>query len=1328
MSSDTSGGTATPTPSKSEMDKLLEAIQASAEATRIMGTRFDGIERELAEVKTGRTMATEGATPASASPFTPQVLRPGIVPGHIARPGQTPALATPTARGVSGFLVPVTPKSNKESAEVHVGIGLTGLTFGSDDDFRHLDATLSAEERIESSRRASDETSDEVRQLKSQLWSTCLSIVQKENRSASPEEVIAKTDKMMSEHWLQIRKDRIMQMFDPSIRADVLKDSSKNAPGSGKKEWQRKISQSAPARIQNKLTHNNYIDWVSEVIGILAPIQGATEVLEGIEHGQGYLEDRPLEQTEGYDIRLDLEIGGLLSGSVSAECRGYIVARQAKGEHRGSILWRDLVGIMRRGDGVDKAIILEQVLVQRQRASENVRSYAERLRTLFIKSGAIDAAFSDGEQVLYLLRGLHSSMEPHRASIRAFQSQRHQYTFDSALLFLIQQEAASVLDQHPSRLPLLSRPAANLASSAGPGPRRFHILRNNAVKGTPGYFNGECRHCHKWGHKQEDCAQRKREIDAGTIAPTPVQAEANAARVEDNSGEEPSSDFEGEIYELIDEDGEVMFARLATSPVGESGGEANVARAMMAQIAVASHAATVEKTELAPATLEEFAAFHIPEKAVKWILDSGATHHMTSRSELLPFRIHSSANSVVHIADGTRAKIERRGACVASLFGDGGSEAVAVLKTVLVVPSFTNNLLSVQRLAEDGWTIQFSRTGAELTSPKGKKVQSFVEPGTGAPYLMLRSKPARWIDVKGVANRVGHVPVQATARLAAGEVEDGPGSQEEEALIQTDPQAKLWHRRLAHMSYFTLRILARDPAFAHVNRPGPKAFAEIIASEEPCDPCIESKQTLLPFGHSDSEAPAKMTDVCFDLTGQFERNKEYRYSLNILEAWSRMTWALPIPNKEASTVFAVFLAWVELMKNQGHGTIKRLHCDHGGEFENHLFQEWAGKNGIAWCFSAPNTSEQNGLIERWNRTIQDRARAMLRAARLSDSFWPYAFRSACEVINKSPSSGIGNLIPLTLWSSEPIDYDSMRVFGCLCWVVKPNKNRKNKLSVRAVRGTYLGPAPEHKAYLVYTPAERPFLRISRHVIFDESRLYDARFTLDQKQEHPGAASDIVELAVPRRTIKLSDVPFELDPAPVGTPMLEMLDEEDEAAWDTTIDNAISKEQQRGDSEDNWPSLDSVFGEEYDTEDLVTNDWTGELKRHRSPEHMGPSVYGVRNSYPELDDLGSPINLDDLDGAFQHTPTRAIIEPTVGAVLGEAPQHRRSKRLQGQFGALSASVEIAFKAVAGEELIRQSRDLAAQAFSAAIRSSADGVLIEPKSLAEAMSRDDWDNWA
>ncbi|KAE8241309.1 hypothetical protein A4X06_0g7584 [Tilletia controversa] len=100
MSSDTSGGTATPT-NKSEMDRLLEAIQASAEATRIMGTRFDGIERDLAEFKTGRTAATDGATPATASPFTPQVLRPGIVPGYIARPGYTPSPATPTARGVS---------------------------------------------------------------------------------------------------------------------------------------------------------------------------------------------------------------------------------------------------------------------------------------------------------------------------------------------------------------------------------------------------------------------------------------------------------------------------------------------------------------------------------------------------------------------------------------------------------------------------------------------------------------------------------------------------------------------------------------------------------------------------------------------------------------------------------------------------------------------------------------------------------------------------------------------------------------------------------------------------------------------------------------------------------------------------------------------------------------------------------------------------------------------------------------------------------------------------------------------------------------------------
>ncbi|CAD6913788.1 unnamed protein product [Tilletia controversa] len=357
-------------------------------------------------------MATIGATPAlgglAASPFTPDALRPGPKPGVAFRPLQTPMHGTPTARGVSGFYVPVTPKKAKDTAEVGMGLSDGALGQG-EGELRHLDGKLPALERIKASRLASDETSPEVRRLKAELWSACLAIVERDDENATADELAAKTDKMVAEHWLLLRKDRIARAFDPASRTDETRESGRGS--ASQKEWQRKISQSAPSRIQNKLTHGNYMDWVSEIISILAPIQGATEILEGIEHGRGYLEDQPDVETDNYDLRLDLEIGGLVAGSVSAECRGYVVARQSAGEYRGSVLWRDLVSVMRRGDSVDKVLIFEEVIGERQEPNEGVRSYAERLRSNFIKLGAINAPLSSVDQVMYLLRGLHPRMD-----------------------------------------------------------------------------------------------------------------------------------------------------------------------------------------------------------------------------------------------------------------------------------------------------------------------------------------------------------------------------------------------------------------------------------------------------------------------------------------------------------------------------------------------------------------------------------------------------------------------------------------------------------------------------------------------------------------------------------------------------------------------------------------------------------------------------------------------------------------------------------------------------------------------------------------------------
>ena len=59
--------------------------------------------------------------------------------------------------------------------------------------------------------------------------------------------------------------------------------------------------------------------------------------------------------------------------------------------------------------------------------------------------------------------------------------------------------------------------------------------------------------------------------------------------------------------------------------------------------------------------------------------------------------------------------------------------------------------------------------------------------------------------------------------------------------------------------------------------------------------------------------------------------------------------------------------------------ITRIRSDHGKEFENSMFKSLCGKNGIKHEFSTLKTSQQNGVVERKNITLQEMARVMIKA-------------------------------------------------------------------------------------------------------------------------------------------------------------------------------------------------------------------------------------------------------------------------------------------------------------------------------------------------------------
>jgi len=80
--------------------------------------------------------------------------------------------------------------------------------------------------------------------------------------------------------------------------------------------------------------------------------------------------------------------------------------------------------------------------------------------------------------------------------------------------------------------------------------------------------------------------------------------------------------------------------------------------------------------------------------------------------------------------------------------------------------------------------------------------------------------------------------------------------------------------------------------------------------------------------------------------------------------------------------------------------IMRICSDHGREFKNAHFEEYCHSCGIQQEFSSPITPQQNGVVERKNRVLQEMARVMIHSQNLAQHFWGEAINTACHIINR----------------------------------------------------------------------------------------------------------------------------------------------------------------------------------------------------------------------------------------------------------------------------------------------------------------------------------------
>ena len=188
--------------------------------------------------------------------------------------------------------------------------------------------------------------------------------------------------------------------------------------------------------------------------------------------------------------------------------------------------------------------------------------------------------------------------------------------------------------------------------------------------------------------------------------------------------------------------------------------------------------------------------------------------------------------------------------------------------------------------------------------------------------------------------------------------------------------------------------------------------------------------------------------------------------------------------KAKSEALACFKQLYSMMQQELQITIQRIKTDQGGEFKNRRFEEFTQDKGIIHEFSAAYTSEQNGFIERSNRTIVEATRSMLHSRSLPLSLWVEAANTAVFVWNRTVNKQNSDTTPFELMFRQILDVSYFKTFGSNAYLHIPKKHR-SKLDAKSQKLILVGYDQKGRAYRLWNPITKR-ITIGVDVIIQET--------------------------------------------------------------------------------------------------------------------------------------------------------------------------------------------------------------------------------------------------
>jgi hypothetical protein len=141
------------------------------------------------------------------------------------------------------------------------------------------------------------------------------------------------------------------------------------------------------------------------------------------------------------------------------------------------------------------------------------------------------------------------------------------------------------------------------------------------------------------------------------------------------------------------------------------------------------------------------------------------------------------------------------------------------------------------------------------------------------------------------------------------------------------------------------------------------------------------------------------------------------------------------------------------------------------------------EQGIKHEFFFPYTPQQNGIMDRKNRTLLDMARTMLDEYKTPDRFWAEAINTACYSINLLYLHRILKRTSYELLTGKKPNVSYFRVFGSKCFILIKGA-RNSKFAPKAVEGFLLGYDSNTRAYRVFNKSTG-LVEVSCDIVFDE---------------------------------------------------------------------------------------------------------------------------------------------------------------------------------------------------------------------------------------------------